>query len=174
MGIEDYGLIMMPLMNNKVSKTKIERELVKIGFKHYDELYNFDNKVTLKLDSKSGIIEILLKIDNENIEYLSCRFAVCQPIMVVDQFFDIIVKLSKKYQLNIQEGYSQKIFDINSDYHELYQMIFDKVKHLKSNWIKIFNGDDEEIIISVNKSWGYYLAKHPSILKSREQTAKQR
>lgn len=165
MGVEDYGLVMKPSPERKITKESILSTLLNIGFKQYDESYKFKNEITFALYNDNGIIEVLLVYEENYVEYINFRFSVCQPISIIDVFFTIITKLMKEHHMLIHESYSLVIYDENSDLSELSKQILNKVKHLKSNWIKMFQGDDEEVIIHVGKTWGYFMKKHPSLFK---------
>jgi hypothetical protein len=148
-----------------VPKNSILLTLNDFGFKQYDVIYKCKNEITLALYNENGIIEVLLRYENNNVNYISLRFSVCQPISIIDVFFPIITNLMIDYHMLIQEGYSLDMYDENSNLSELHKQIFENVKNLKEAWIKMFQGDDEEVIIHVNKTWGYFMRKHPSLFK---------
>ncbi len=165
MGVEDYSLVMKPSPRRKITKESILSSLINIGFIQYDEFYKFENEITLALYNDDGIIEVLLSYEENYVEYISFRFSVCQPISIIDVFVSIITKIMKEHHMLIREGYSLDTYDDSSDLSELSKQISNKAKHLKANWIKMFQGDDEEVIIHVGKTWGYFMKKHPSLFK---------
>ncbi len=168
MGVEDYGSWLHPCAEWP-DKQSLKQTLSKIGFvceTPSELLYQpFPGEEMLTFDDGKHIIEILIrdnqKEDQPLIGFISIRFAVCQPITVVDRFFEIIVQLLRRHNLSVKDCYGGGIYQ--EEYiTDFKPKVLKQVQAMKERWQQMFGGDTEEPKIAVNQVWSYFKKKHPN------------
>jgi hypothetical protein len=164
MGMEDFGVILRP--NQAVSALSIECQLVSNGFVVNNFVsMSFPNQATYVLSDSAKNIEALLKrnaADETLADYLSIRYAICQPDTATQAFLDVVSQLVCKYPLQIEGTSSGKEFS-RGNLNEFRDFVAEKIVGSKSRWSSLFEGDCEEVVLSVADTWKYFRTKHPGV-----------
>jgi len=165
MGLEDFSAVLRPLETLRFSE--VEAELLQSGFVKTAVLPNIlPHQVTYILSDPNKIIEALLKQNSQDsnlMDYLSLRFAICQPPVATKSFLDIITKLVEKYQFYVDNVVPEKVYLRESMHDEFPSVVIQEVRKAKSRWSKIFEDDSEEVVMTVADTWNYFREKHPKV-----------
>ncbi len=164
MGMEDFGVILRP--DQAVSVSSVECQLVSDGFVVNSFVSaSFPNQAAYVLSDCAKNIEALLKrnaVDETLMDYLSIRYAICQPDTATQTFLDVVTHLACKFPLQIEGTSSGEEFS-RKNLNEFREFVVEKVVKAKSRWSNLFEGDREEVVLSVADTWKYFRTKHPGV-----------
>ena len=167
MGMEDFGVLLRPTQTLSVSA--VEQHLSSRGFVMNDPAFALSpNQSTYVLSDKDKNIEVLVKgnADDEGLtKYISIRYAVCQPETATEAFLDVVGQIAGKFCLQIT-GLAPGVEFSCDSLSEFQEYTWEKVKRAKSRWSSLFDGDTEEVVVSVAGSWKHFAAKHPEVFRS--------
>lgn len=165
MGMEDFGVLLRP--TQPLLASLAERELLSYGFAA-TKTATLSHQSTYVLRDKSKNIEALLKRDPNNDAFASClsiRYAVCQPEAATEAFLDVVGQIAEKFCLQIT-GLAPGVEFSCDTLGEFQEYTREKAKQAKFRWSSLFNGDTEEVVVSVAESWKHFAAKHPEVFRS--------
>jgi len=95
------------------------------------------------------------------VDYVSVRFAICQPNTAAEQFLEVVQNLSHKHQMSISHDgieYAPEQFE------EFRVRAEEQVWQQKRMWRNMFEGDMEERRMRVEEAWAYFLQKHSHLV----------
>lgn len=95
------------------------------------------------------------------VDYVSVRFAVCQPDTATKRFLEVVQTLTERHRMSILQGdveYAPERFE------EFRAQTEEAVWQQKRAWQNIFGGDLEEQKMRVEEAWTYFLRKHSDLL----------
>ena len=172
MGMEDFGVILRP--TQPLSASSAECDLLNQGFVASSGTA-FPHTAYYVLCDETKNIEAMLKRDPDHdplVSYLSVRYAVCQPEAATEAFLDIVTQIAGKFCLQIT-GIAPGIEFSCDTLGEFQEYTRERVKRAKFRWSSLFNGDTEEVVVSVAGSWKHFAAKHPEVFQSGPLSVKQ-
>jgi hypothetical protein len=166
MGLEAYRDVFIAL--GPITAADLSRTLTDTGFFQVDPLKDARPDCTYfqlrtceaMMDARATTVQ---NSAETGVHSLSLRFAVCQPQSAIDQYISIADSLLNRYDFGILRPNNGVAFGpALSDFHVWVRA---DVEMMKARWAALFEGDAESILIPASEAWGYFLKKHPDVIK---------
>jgi hypothetical protein len=178
MGMEDYAVRLIPAYPdvpkiNAVLETlqQLNFEQLKPSEREYGAMLSHpvEDEWYFVRHTASRIVEAQIKLaatpSSPCLHYISVRFAVCQPPQATEEFLGIVCQLALRHEMNIRVGHHEySVPQIKTLFSKDAQQ---QIQVQKEQWQRLFEGDTEELPISVNDAWNHFLSKHQHLLATR-------
>jgi hypothetical protein len=167
MGLEDYTIQLRPTSKTDPDISKIEHTL---GFLKFQKLASTpiiggaclaeppQDETYFLLCTETYIVEAKLKtfLDTpQSLRYISLRFALGQPMKVVEDFQEIVCDLAHRFNMSI--------YDADEEYTcqglpcAFCSALDERIRARKAQWHAMFPGVSEKPCLPVAQAWHYFL-----------------